>query len=86
MSITASEARKHLFPLIEKVNEDHAPVHITSRKGNAVLLSEEDFASWQETIYLMRSPANARRLLDSIREAEAGDVSYRELVDPGDDE
>ena len=80
MSITASEARKHLFPLIEKINEDHAPVHITSRKGNAVLLSEEDFASWQETIYLMRSPANARRLLDSIAEAEAGNSEYRELV------
>ncbi|MGN5635559.1 type II toxin-antitoxin system Phd/YefM family antitoxin [Streptomyces sp. AC154] len=81
MSITASEARKHLFPLIEKVNEDHAPVHITSRKGNAVLMSEEDFASWQETIYLTRSPANARRLLDSIAEAEAGTAQYRELVD-----
>ncbi|MEE1745431.1 type II toxin-antitoxin system Phd/YefM family antitoxin [Streptomyces sp. NPDC006641] len=81
MSITASEARKHLFPLIEKVNEDHAPVHITSRKGNAVLMSEEDFTSWQETIYLLRSPANARRLLDSIAEAEAGAMEYRELVD-----
>ena len=80
MSITAGEARKHLLRLIEKINEDHAPVHITSRKGNAVLLSEEDFASWQETIYLMRSPANARRLLDSIAEAEAGNSEYRELV------
>ncbi|MFK0099110.1 type II toxin-antitoxin system Phd/YefM family antitoxin [Streptomyces sp. NPDC091040] len=56
MSITASEARKHLFPLIEQVNEDHAPVHITSRKGNAVLMSEQDFTSWQETIYLLRTP------------------------------
>ncbi|MCL8012892.1 type II toxin-antitoxin system Phd/YefM family antitoxin [Streptomyces sp. AS02] len=81
MSITASEARKNLFPLIEKVNEDHAPVHITSRKGNAVLLSEADFASWQETIYLMRSPANARHLLESVAEAEAGNVEYRGLVD-----
>ena len=86
MSITAGEARKHLLRLIEKVNEDHAPVHITSRKGNAVLLSEEDFASWQETIYLMRSPANARRLLDSIAEAEAGNTEYRELVDLPDTE
>ena len=80
MSITASEARKNLFPLIEKVNEDHAPVHITSRKGNAVLMSEEDFTSWQETIYLMRSPANARRLLESIAEVESGETEYHELV------
>ena len=86
MSITAGEARKHLLRLIEKVNEDHAPVHITSRKGNAVLLSEEDFASWQETTYLTRSPANARRLLDSIAEAEAGNTEYRELVDLPDTE
>ncbi|MBM7439073.1 PHD/YefM family antitoxin component YafN of YafNO toxin-antitoxin module [Streptomyces sp. HB132] len=44
-------------------------------------MSEEDFASWQETIYLMRSPANARRLLESIAEVEAGKTEYRELVD-----
>ncbi|MEV5602839.1 type II toxin-antitoxin system prevent-host-death family antitoxin [Streptomyces sp. NPDC052299] len=86
MSITASEARKHLFPLIEQVNEDHAPVHITSRKGNAVLMSEQDFTSWQETIYLLRTPANARRLLDSIAEAEAGGTEYHELTDVPDDD
>ncbi|MET9833431.1 type II toxin-antitoxin system prevent-host-death family antitoxin [Streptomyces sp. NPDC006385] len=69
----------HLFPLIEQVNEDHAPVHITSRKGNAVLMSEEDFNSWTETVHLLRSPKNARRLLDSIAEAEAGEARHREL-------
>ncbi|MFW6721113.1 type II toxin-antitoxin system Phd/YefM family antitoxin [Streptomyces sp. MAR4 CNY-716] len=71
MSITASEARKNLFPLIEKVNEDRAPIHITSRKGNAVLMSEEDFNSWQETIYLLRSPENARRLYAAVAEDKA---------------
>ncbi|HCA84325.1 MAG TPA: type II toxin-antitoxin system prevent-host-death family antitoxin [Streptomyces sp.] len=81
MSITASEARKNLFPLIEKVNDDRSPVHITSRNGNAVLLSEEDFSSWQETIYLLRSPANARRLAESVAEAEAGQVAPRELIE-----
>ncbi|WP_063734434.1 type II toxin-antitoxin system Phd/YefM family antitoxin [Streptomyces sp. RTd22] len=82
MSITASEARQNLFPLIEQVNEDHAPVHITSRKGNAVLMSEEDFTSWTETVHLLRSPKNARRLLDSIAEAEDGQTQQRELIDP----
>lgn len=71
VSITAGEARRNLFPLIEQVNNDRAPVHITSRNGNAVLVSE-DFASWQETIHLLRSPANARRLAESIAEAEEG--------------
>ncbi len=81
MSITASEARKNLFPLIEKVNDDRAPIHITSRNGNAVLISEDDFTSWQETIYLLRSPANARRLAESVAEAERGNVRPRELIE-----
>ena len=50
-----------MFPLIEQVNDDRAPVEITSKRGNAVLMSAEDFAAWQETAYLFRSPANARR-------------------------
>ncbi|MZE77942.1 type II toxin-antitoxin system Phd/YefM family antitoxin [Streptomyces xinghaiensis] len=86
MSITASEARKNLFRLIENVNDDRSPVHITSRNGNAVLLSEEDFASWQETIYLLRSPANARRLAESIAEAEGGRTEPRELIEVDDAE
>jgi antitoxin YefM len=86
VSITASEARKNLFPLIEKVNDDRAPIHITSRNGNAVLLSEEDFSSWQETIYLLRSPANARRLAESVAEAERGNTEPRELIEVDDSE
>ncbi|UNO42195.1 type II toxin-antitoxin system prevent-host-death family antitoxin [Streptomyces sp. MST-110588] len=82
MSINAGEARQNLFPLIEQVNEDHAPVHITSRKGNAVPMSEEDFSSWMETVHLLRSPKNARRLLGSIAEAETGKARQHELTDP----
>ena len=43
MSITASEARKDLFPLIEQVNDDRTPIEITSRRGDAVLLSRADY-------------------------------------------
>lgn len=57
-------------------------MHITSRKGNAVLMSEEDFTAWTETVHLLRSPRNARRLLDSIAEAEAGDATEHDLIDP----
>ena len=63
MAITASDARAHLFPLIQQVIDDHAPVRISSKAGDAVLMSAADYDSWQETIYLLRSPANARRLL-----------------------
>ena len=61
MAITASDARTHLFPLIQQVIDDHAPVRISSKAGDAVLMSADDYDSWQETIYLLRSPANARR-------------------------
>ena len=73
MSVTASEARKQLFPLIEKVNNDRVPVHITSRRGDAVLLSADEFAALEETAYLLRVPANAKRLLESLQQAKTGD-------------
>ena len=49
VAITASEARRALFPLIEKVNDDRSAIEITSKRGNAVLMSAEDYAAWQET-------------------------------------
>ncbi|MFD3547438.1 type II toxin-antitoxin system Phd/YefM family antitoxin [Streptomyces sp. NPDC058655] len=66
MSISASEARATLFPLIERVNTDHDPVRITSKNGDAVLMSAADYDAWQETVYLLRSPANARRLMEAV--------------------
>ncbi|WP_377271262.1 type II toxin-antitoxin system Phd/YefM family antitoxin [Peterkaempfera sp. SMS 1(5)a] len=72
MTISASEARSRLFPLIQQVNDDHVPVRISSKAGDAVLMSAEDYDSWQETIYLLRSPANARRLMEAVaRDKEA---------------
>ncbi|WP_046775940.1 type II toxin-antitoxin system Phd/YefM family antitoxin [Streptomyces yangpuensis] len=83
MSITASEARKELFPLIKKVNENHEAIEIVSKHGNAVLVSAEDYAALREGSYLLRSPANARRLLKAYENALAHiNVSERELIDP----
>jgi antitoxin YefM len=79
MAITASEARRALFPLIEQVNDDRAPIEITSKRGNAVLMSADDYAAWQETAYLFRSPANARRLLDAAEAAERGETAEHQL-------
>jgi len=79
MSISASEARKTLFPLIERVNEDRDAVEIVSRKGNAVLMAADEYAAWQETAYLFRSPANARRLPDAYESARSGDSEPHEL-------
>ena len=72
MPISASEARKTLFPLIEQVNDGRQAVEIVSRKGNAVLMAADEYAAWQETAYLFRSPAKARRLLDAYERARSG--------------
>ncbi|MGH3764233.1 MAG: type II toxin-antitoxin system Phd/YefM family antitoxin [Pseudonocardiaceae bacterium] len=79
MAITASEARRSLFPLIEQVNNDHIAIEITSKKGNAVLLSREDYDAMQETAFLLRSPANAAWLMQSIAQARLGQVSEHAL-------
>ncbi len=80
MAVTASEARKTLFPLIEQVNEDHAPVEITSRRGDAVLMSRADYDALEETAHLLRVPANARHLVESLEQARRGRVSEHDLV------
>jgi antitoxin YefM len=80
MAITASEARKHLFPLIARVNDDRQPVEITSKGGDAVLMSKADYDALQETAYLLRVPANARRLLESLAQARAGEREPHDLT------
>ncbi len=78
-AITASQARKALFPLIQAVNEDHTPVEIVSKHGNAVLVAKEDWDSMEETAYLLRSPANAARLVKAMKQANRGETVEREL-------
>lgn len=74
MAITASEARARLFPLIEEVNANEKPVTITSKGGNAVLISESEYESILETAYLFSSPANREHLLASIAQADRGET------------
>ncbi|MHA7248771.1 type II toxin-antitoxin system Phd/YefM family antitoxin [Arthrobacter tecti] len=79
MAITASEARKNLFPLIEKVNDDHTAIEITSKRGSAVLMSLSEYEALEETAHLLRSPVNAERLLESIAQHRAGKAAARQL-------
>lgn len=72
MAVTATEARANLFRLLQQVNDDRTPVEITSRRGDAVLMSRDDYDALEETAHLLRSPANAQRLLASIAAARAG--------------
>ncbi|MGH4006217.1 MAG: type II toxin-antitoxin system Phd/YefM family antitoxin [Pseudonocardiaceae bacterium] len=82
MAMSASEARKRLFPLIEQVNDDQEPVEIVSKAGTAYLVSADQWRSLMETAHLLRSPVNAERLLRSIADAEAGRIEVQELLDP----
>ena len=79
MVITASEARSQLFPLIEQVNTDSRPILITSKKGNAVLVSESEWEAIIETMYLLRTPANREHLAKSRAEVLSGDLYEYEL-------
>jgi antitoxin YefM len=81
VAVSASAARSRLFPLIQQVNDDHEPVRITSKSGNAVLMSADDFDSWQETIYLLRSPANAQRLMEAVSRDKSGLASVAKTME-----
>ncbi len=77
-----SELRQNLARYMDEAVESRAPILVTRRggKGNVVILSEEEFEGWQETVHLLRSPANARHLLRSVHSAEAGQAEDHELV------
>jgi antitoxin YefM len=75
MRVTSySELRRNLAAALDRVSADREPVIITRDRGkpSAVLISLEDFASYEETRHLLRSPANAERLLGAIKELDAG--------------
>ena len=80
-AISYSAARAKLASTMDRVCEDHEPLIIT-RNGepSVVMLSLEDFRSLEETAYLLRNPANARRLLGAIAQLSAGEGRERELL------
>lgn len=81
-SVTYSEARANFAAMLDKVNNDHAPVLITRQQGKpAVLMSLEDFSAWEETAYLLRSPANARRLKAAVDRLNQGQGVVKNLSD-----
>jgi antitoxin YefM len=70
-----SEARQHLATLLDRAVDDRETIIIRRRNGaRAALIAADELASYQETLHLLRSPANARRLLEALRESLADEV------------
>ena len=65
-SITATEARKQLYKLLDDVSESHEPVQITGRRGNAVLVGEDDWRAVQETLYLVSIPGMRESIIEGM--------------------
>jgi len=81
-AITYSHARENLAHTITQVCKNHDPVIITKKGTDAVvMISLEDFESMKETTYLLRSPKNARRLLESIQQLEEAKGIERQLTE-----
>ena len=81
-AITINQAKQNIDGLIEQVIADAEPTIICDDKGQkVVLLSFDEFNSWQETLYLLSNPANAAYLRRSIQEDEDGKEIERELIE-----
>lgn len=81
-AITYTEARENLATTIKKVCRNHDPVIITrKREDSVVMMSLDDYESLQETSYLLRSPRNAQRLMESIKEFKGGKGKERKLIE-----
>ena len=81
-SIGYTFARSNLAKTIEDVCNDHTPIVITRKgEGAVVMMSIEDYQTMEETAYLLRSPKNTRRLLESIAELESSGGTEREMLE-----
>ena len=81
-AISYTAVRANLSKTMERVCNDHAPIMITrKRESPVVMLSLEDYQAMEETTYLLRSPANARNLLESIADLEGDKGIKRELIE-----
>ena len=81
--VSYSELRNNLASYMEEVCDDRAPLVVTRQNARSVvIMSEEDYEGLMETVHLLKSPANAARLLRSIKDADRGKLKKREIVEP----
>ena len=81
--LSFSDARANLKSAMDRVVADKAPLAITRQRAEGVvMISQSEWDSIQETLYLLQSPANARALLESIADLDAGKGEEHELIEP----
>ncbi len=80
--ISYTELRANLAKYMDEVCDSRAPLHVTRQNARSVVLvSEDEYEGMMETLHLLRSPANAARLLRSIEDADKGKVVERDLLE-----
>jgi antitoxin YefM len=80
-AVSFSELRKDMKHVMDKVSERHEPTIITRKNGNMVLMSLEDYNALEETAYILSSPRNAQRILESIAELRSGKGKEHKLME-----
>ena len=81
-AINYTTARQHLAETMDRVNNDRVPLLVTRQKGEpVVMMSLADYNALEETAYLLRSPANAQRLITSANSLRAGKAQVHQLSD-----
>ena len=81
--VSYTELRNNLASYMDEVCDGRAPLFVTRQNARTVvLMAEDEYESLMETVHLLKSPANAVRLLRSIKEADEGKLTERELIEP----
>lgn len=80
---TFTHSRANLKALMDRVVASRAPLKITRQRAeDVVMVAESEWEAIEETLYLLSSPGNAARLVDAVRELEAGEGQTRDLIEP----
>jgi antitoxin YefM len=84
--VSYTNLRQNLSRYLDEAVDTCAPIVVTRQggKGNVVMISEAEFAGWQETVHLLSSPKNAERLLRGVRQADSGQMKTPDLLEPED--
>lgn len=79
--VSFTDLRQRMASYFDRVTEDREPLVVTRQggKANVVIMSEAEFAGWQETVHLLTSPKNAERLMAAVHQAKAGHARERKL-------